>query len=44
MEQTGLRDRKTSKFHELVDGEGTNAHQILVQSSGILGRESLKSQ
>lgn len=38
---TGLRNGQSGEFHELVDGEGTDAHEIFVQSSSIFGRESL---
>ena len=38
---TGLGDRKSSKLHELVNGECTSAHELLVESRSGLSTESL---
>lgn len=39
----GLGYGKTSKLHQLVDGKSATAHELLVESSSGLGRESLES-
>ena len=39
--RTCLGDRETGQFHQLIKGEGSDAHKVFIQCSGILGIESL---
>ena len=39
--RTCLRDRKAGQLHQLINGEGSNAHYVFIQRSGILSIESL---
>ena len=40
---TSLRNRKACKLHELINREGTDRHEVLVQCRSIFGGECLYS-
>ena len=39
--RTCLGDGKASQFHQLIEGEGSNTHKVLIQRSSIFGIKSL---
>lgn len=41
LRHTSLRDRKTSKLHQLVKGETSFLHEVLVEGRSIFGRNCL---
>lgn len=40
-ERTRLRHRQAGELHELVDGKGASAHELLVERGSGLGGEGL---
>ena len=39
---TGLGDRKPCQFHQLVEREGPNGHEVFIQRSSIFGGNCLR--